>query len=131
MISLIWGRWGRIIKIQLVRDIEDIDLPPWSGNGTILMFETTSRGTGPKTFMKSHQFFLVAITTVDEADDVLFSFRASLDSESYLIGDMLGRNERSEGNGVGFIRRTRIKGAKWRRRRRRRRRRRNGSLRMK
>ena len=33
---------------------------------------------------------------------MLFSFRASLDSELYLIGDMLGRKERSEGNGVGI-----------------------------
>ena len=28
MISLIWGRRGRIIKIQSVRDIEDKDLAP-------------------------------------------------------------------------------------------------------
>ena len=28
VISLIWGRRGRIIKIQSVRDIEDKDLPP-------------------------------------------------------------------------------------------------------
>ena len=33
---------------------------------------------------------------------MLFCFRASLDSEPYLIGDMLGQNERSEGNGVGL-----------------------------
>ena len=33
---------------------------------------------------------------------MLFSFRTSLDSELYLIGEMLGRKERSEGNGVGF-----------------------------
>ena len=66
------------------------------------MFETTSRGTGPKKFVKGHQFFLVAIEAEDKGDDVPFCFRASLDSELYLIGDMLGRNERSEGNGVGF-----------------------------
>ena len=39
-------------------------------------------------------------TTDDEADDVLFSFHASLDSEAYLICDMSGRKERLEGNGV-------------------------------
>ena len=33
---------------------------------------------------------------------MLFSFGASLDSEMYLIGDMSGRKERSEGNGVGI-----------------------------
>ena len=66
-----------------------------------------------------------------EADDVLFSFGASLDSEMYLIGDMSGRKERSEGNGVEISLRTWIKGTKWRRSRRRRRRRTNGSLQMK
>ena len=58
---------------------------------------------GPVNVREGSSVFLVAIaTTDDEADDVLFSFRASLDSELYLIGDMLGRKERSEGNGVGF-----------------------------
>ena len=33
---------------------------------------------------------------------MLFWFRASLDSELYLIGDMSGRKERTEGNGVGI-----------------------------
>ena len=33
---------------------------------------------------------------------MLFGFRASLDLEPYLIGDMLGRNERTEGNGGGL-----------------------------
>ena len=60
---------------------------------------------GPKTFVKSHRFFLVAIATEDDrrrSDDVLFWFRASLDSELHLIGDMSGRKERSEGDGVGI-----------------------------
>ena len=33
---------------------------------------------------------------------MLFGFGASLDSEPYLIGDMLVRNKRMEGNGGGF-----------------------------
>ena len=33
---------------------------------------------------------------------MLLGFDANLDSEPDLIGDMLGRNERSGGNGVGF-----------------------------
>ena len=41
---------------------------------------------------------------------MLFCFRASLDSEPYLIGDMLGRNERSEGNGDGLISANVVKG---------------------
>ena len=42
--------------------------------------------------MKGCQFFLVSIAT-DEQADVMFCFGASLDSEPYLIGDMLGQNE--------------------------------------
>ena len=33
----------------------------------------------------------MSIATDEEADDVMFCFGASLDSEPYLIGDMVGR----------------------------------------
>ena len=41
---------------------------------------------------------------------MLFGFGASLDSELDLIGDMLNRNERSEGNGGGFKSANAVKG---------------------
>ena len=41
---------------------------------------------------------------------MMFCFGARLDSEPYLIGDMLGRNERSEGNGGGLKSANAVKG---------------------
>ena len=41
---------------------------------------------------------------------MMFCFGASLDSEPYMIGDMLGRNERSEGNGGGLKSANAVKG---------------------
>ena len=52
----------------------------------------------------------MAIVAEEETEDVLLGFRASLDSEPDLIGDMLGRNERSEGNGGGFKSANAVKG---------------------
>ena len=41
---------------------------------------------------------------------MLFVFGASLDSEPDLSGDMLGVNERAEGNGGGFMSAKAVKG---------------------
>ena len=46
-------------------------------------------------------------------EDVLFVFGASLDSEPDLSGDMLGVNERAEGNGGGFKSANVVKGGEW------------------
>ena len=69
---------------------------------------------------------------IEAIEDVLFGFRARLYPELNLSGDMLGVNERAEGNGGGFKSAKRLKGMKGRGRRRRRRkmrRIRNGRLR--
>ena len=47
---------------------------------------------------------------IEAVKDVLFVFGARLDSEPDLSGDMLGVNERAEGNGGGFKSAKAIKG---------------------